>query len=375
MYYFVSENPSVATVNSSGVVTGVSVGETVIKIYFDNAHTDYYGQVNITIYEPDSPSTVPATGITLNKTSLKLKYAYNFSARLKATVTPANATDKTVIWTSSDPTALSVKDGYVKCLQTKEGNFTITASTRNGNTAICPVTITKNGTYVDSVVPSTWDVETHEKTQKEFRVYTTNADGYDSGYTVYDPAGYTRVVKRGDGSITLEISENKSTARSFDVYLHGNFNDDDTTTIHVTQPYNPNVIGFANSSLHKTYGYDKDGNPIITGEVVDTTYFLKDQDSLQYPGWGNAYHHEYDNEGHLISGSSIIYINCMQAAFNSIYQNTTVSDPWIKIVSHQYRGDVGGMIGIMVETNTTGKSRPGSVDFPGGFSYPIIQEG
>jgi len=52
---------------------------------------------------------------------------------------PTNATYKTVIWSSSDPTVASVNNGVVKAL--REGTTTITAQAHNGTKGECEVTV------------------------------------------------------------------------------------------------------------------------------------------------------------------------------------------------------------------------------------------
>ena len=78
------------------------------------------------------------TGITLNKTKLTKKEGKMF--RLGATVLPADAYNKVVYWTSSDPTVASVDEfGIVTCK--KKGKTTITAITANGYEAKCRLTV------------------------------------------------------------------------------------------------------------------------------------------------------------------------------------------------------------------------------------------
>ena len=88
--------------------------------------------------DPD-PSTVDVTGITLEPTSKTL--AVNETLALKATVAPADATDKGISWSSSAPDIASVDTkGNVKAL--KAGTATITATTNDGGfTATCKITV------------------------------------------------------------------------------------------------------------------------------------------------------------------------------------------------------------------------------------------
>jgi len=86
---------------------------------------------------PSLPVVVPVSGISLNLTSLSLTVGE--SKTLTATVSPDNATDKTVTWSSSDPSVASVDAGG-KVTAVKEGSATITAKSGE-KTATCAVTV------------------------------------------------------------------------------------------------------------------------------------------------------------------------------------------------------------------------------------------
>lgn len=84
-------------------------------------------------------AAIPVASITLNATTKSLAKESTF--QLTATVLPANATDKTVTWSSSAPTIASVSsNGLITALKT--GTATITAKTNNNKTATCAVTVT-----------------------------------------------------------------------------------------------------------------------------------------------------------------------------------------------------------------------------------------
>jgi hypothetical protein len=77
----------------------------------------------------DGASIVAVTGISLNPDSASLNSAG--ALRVTATVSPANATDKTVSWTSSDTSAATVSDvGLVTAVAV--GTATVTVSTQDG---------------------------------------------------------------------------------------------------------------------------------------------------------------------------------------------------------------------------------------------------
>lgn len=85
-----------------------------------------------------APATVDVEKVELDKTTLELEV--EGTATLKATVTPEDATDKTVTWTSSDEAVVTVKDGEVTAV--KAGTATITAKAGE-KTAECKVTVTE----------------------------------------------------------------------------------------------------------------------------------------------------------------------------------------------------------------------------------------
>ncbi len=80
--------------------------------------------------------TVPTGSVTLDKTTLSL--AVGETAQLTATVKPDDATDKNVMWTSSNESVAKVDNGKVTAVMS--GNATITAKC-GGKTAECVVTV------------------------------------------------------------------------------------------------------------------------------------------------------------------------------------------------------------------------------------------
>lgn len=129
-----SSDTSIATV-SSGKITGVSVGTATITATTSNGLT---ATVKVKVVE--NPNIIKPTGISLNKTSLSL-YTRS-SETLTATVTPSNTTYPDVTWTSSNSSVASVDAGKVTGVSA--GTATITATTTNGLTASCTVTVEKN---------------------------------------------------------------------------------------------------------------------------------------------------------------------------------------------------------------------------------------
>lgn len=89
------------------------------------------------------PETVPVTSVALDKTTATIKVGETVT--LKATITPAEATNKNVNWSSSNP-AVATVDGNGVVTGKAAGTATITVTTVDGNhTATCVVTVTTSG--------------------------------------------------------------------------------------------------------------------------------------------------------------------------------------------------------------------------------------
>jgi len=83
--------------------------------------------------------TVPVTGISVSPTSLNLT-AGGVAGSLTATVTPANASNKSVLWQSSNPTIANVSNGTVTPLSA--GSVDVTVTTADGGfSAVCTVNV------------------------------------------------------------------------------------------------------------------------------------------------------------------------------------------------------------------------------------------
>lgn len=128
-----SENGKIAkaygeTLNTAKV-TAIGVGKTTITYTIGGKEASC--EVTVT------PRTISVESITLNKTQLSL--VKGATETLAATVLPTTATDKTVIWESSDTAVATVKDGIVTAVAA--GNATIIAKAGE-KTATCAVTVT-----------------------------------------------------------------------------------------------------------------------------------------------------------------------------------------------------------------------------------------
>ena len=98
------------------------------------------------------PATVSVSGVKLDKTTLAL-FAGD-SATLTAAVTPENATNKTLTWTSSNTAVATVdQSGKVTAVAPGTAAITVTTNDGSGKVASCPVTVTAK-TYALTIDPA-----------------------------------------------------------------------------------------------------------------------------------------------------------------------------------------------------------------------------
>ena len=137
-----SSNTSVATVSAVGVVTAKATGNATITAT-SQADGTKSGTCTVTVTD----STVHVTGVTLNKNSTTL--SVGGSETLIATVSPNNATNKSVNWSSSNTSVATVSNGTISAKTT--GSATITVTTVDGShTATCTVTVNAASGPTDS---------------------------------------------------------------------------------------------------------------------------------------------------------------------------------------------------------------------------------
>lgn len=105
----------------------------------DNS-TGGFGHLNLDNIRIPVGATVAVTGVTLNKSATSLPVGA--TEALVATVSPSNAANKNVSWSSAN-TAVATVNGYGVVTATGPGSTTITVTTFDGNkTATCTVTTT-----------------------------------------------------------------------------------------------------------------------------------------------------------------------------------------------------------------------------------------
>ena len=136
-----SSNTSVATVSSGGTVTAKREGTATITVTTYNGKT---ATCKVTV----TPE-IKVSSVTVDPSSLTLEVGD--SEYLSASVYPANATDDSVEWESSD-TSVATVNSSGKVTAVAPGSARITATSENGRYDYCRVTV-KASTKLDFSVP------------------------------------------------------------------------------------------------------------------------------------------------------------------------------------------------------------------------------
>ncbi len=133
-----SSNENVAIVEN-GKVTARNIGNTIITVSTEDGK--YKDTCTVSVIKKETstePTVIPITSIFLNKSSISL-YVGN-TETLVATILPNNATNKDLVWTSSNSNIVSVENGKITAKDI--GSATITVSNTDGTKkATCSVTV------------------------------------------------------------------------------------------------------------------------------------------------------------------------------------------------------------------------------------------
>ena len=139
-----SSNTKIATVSSTGKVTAKAAGTvTITCMAQDGSGKKATCKVTVTESKPPVKPTVKVTKVTLNKKTATLSPKETLT--LKATVTPTNATNKGVIWKSSNTKIATVSStGRVTAKSAGTVTITCTAKDGSGKKATCKITVYNN---------------------------------------------------------------------------------------------------------------------------------------------------------------------------------------------------------------------------------------
>ena len=136
---FSSNATSVATVSSEGIITGVAAGNARITATAEAANSG-----TVTAYVDITVTAIAVTGVTVSPASASI--AVDATQQLTATISPSNATNKNVTW-SSDATSVATvsSTGLVTAKAAGTATITVTSAADITKKATATITVTESG--------------------------------------------------------------------------------------------------------------------------------------------------------------------------------------------------------------------------------------
>ena len=285
-----SSNPGVATVNNSGLVTGVADGNTTITV--KTVDGNYTATCSLSV----SASYVATTGISVSPVSATIDVGD--TENLTATISPINASNQNVIWSSNKTHVATVSDSGV-VTGIAGGVATITATSQDGGyTATCQIKVNAGESEIDIPIGidassgATYSATVNAQTAMKVGKSTSPKEG---AVSVTVGAGAKRLSFYAVGwsgkSVTLSIST-------------------DNTDVTIT----PSSVGLVDSSAATgsgtTFTIEIDDatmlhNIMLEGVDDETTFVITSTSSeKRFIIWGATYSTSSNTE-HILNSISI----------------------------------------------------------------------
>ncbi len=364
----------------------------------------------ISAEEPDPDDPIAVEGITLDKTTATVEEGAEVT--LTATVTPDNATDKTVTWSTSNEAIATVSGGVVTGV--KAGEVTITAKAGD-KSATCTVTVTAAATEpevvpvtgvtlsqtavtldIDQSITLTATVAPENATNKAVTWASDKTD-----VATVDSNGKVTAVAAGTANITVTTADGGKTATCA------------VTVNPATEPEDPTVVReWVDSALDYNYIVDNYGTSDTT-EVITVGKFTFDakidfvKEHSSFKGLGGVFNtggsrgFEFDLSGsenkisfYALSASSSATTN-KATLYNKVGENwvavegyaaetvlpegstdSYVTVNWENIPAGEYRIETGASVRIagLKISEYLEASDPASIEVSGGQTAFIMND-
>ena len=239
-----SSATSVVTVSQDGRVEAIAPGTAHITVTTEDGNKTSSCVVTV------KAKVIPVSGVSLDQTSLLM--TEGDVRELIATVTPSNATNKSVTWTSSNTTVATVSNGTVRALS--PGTTTITATTVDGGfSKICTVSVEKEKTKARTL-SFAGDV-----------LHLEGGDSYSLRVSVAPDDAICNLSWTSSNSAAVSVAGNGETAT-----LTANYNSTGYTTVTVTDQRTGLSASIKTYSLIENFAWNESkddtysGYPLIT---------------------------------------------------------------------------------------------------------------
>lgn len=223
---------------------------------------------------------VPATGISLNPTTLALKVGQTSS--LRATLTPDGATD-TVTWSTSNAGVATVSGGTVTAVA--PGTATITAKVSDTIKATCSVTVTAVQGISISVSKATLTSLRDEATLKVTATgFPTTVDTSKTTWSVSSGSSYVDLSRSTGTSITVyPVSKGTATIKASLTVDGTTYSDTCTIKVSYSTEIEAEAMVYNTNPGYGLGEVDDDGEDSVIDQIYDAVRSVSGKrDSLYY---------------------------------------------------------------------------------------------
>lgn len=253
-----SSNKKVATVSSKGVVTPVGKGTATITAKSENG---LKATCKVTVYQL-------VTGVKLSETASV--YAGE-KLTLKATVSPSDANEQTVTWSSSNASVAKVSTKGV-VTGVKAGTAVITVKTKEGSfTAKCTVTVKQ---HVTGISLNKTDISIARGSESQLTATIKPANATEKGFTfsssdekiaTVTEQGLIKAVSCGEAVITVKSKENNKSA---------------TCKVTVVEPVKDMQLSHSEVTIYKNKSHSLTVTVQPENATIKTATYISDNESV-----------------------------------------------------------------------------------------------
>lgn len=210
-----SSNSNIATITSDGVLKTLKKGNVMIEVTVNNKYVDYLRVNVVDELNVNEYITVP-TALIFDDTKLELKEGE--TKNLTYRISPVDASDKYLVWESSNDDIVSVIDGVITA--SKEGQAIITVSYNNQILDNIVVNVSKKEINVTNVLltASENELKVNSTLQLIYQVLPTDATNQsvvfkssDDSIATVSQTGLVTGKKAGNVTITITTLDGNHT--------------------------------------------------------------------------------------------------------------------------------------------------------------------
>ncbi len=265
---WVSSDENIVIVDENGTVLGLNLGTATITVTSSNGKT---ATITVNVVK----DIVNVDKITLNPTNTELKVGE--TTQIVATISPENATEREIVWESSDSSIATV-DNEGRVVGKNVGTVTITAKTPDGK-VVATSTVTVKPVPVERIElsPSSITMKVGDINQVTATIYPTNATNKEIVWSssndeiaTVDSNGNVTGKKIGNVTITAKTPDGNVVATI--TVTVDNDTDDDSFKVYDEDKTPVNWNGARDLNIFTRSIYNVDG--IIAPESENTYEFI-----------------------------------------------------------------------------------------------------